>query len=191
VLGELAATLNFNQVRLIDEPTAAALGYGLTGNQTLLVLDFGGGTLDWSLVQLTTPEDRPPLGFILKWGRKTMAQDTPQTVRTAKVLAKAGENLGGADIDNWLVEYFQQQQPVEATPVVQRLAERLKIQLSQQREAQEVYFNDETLETLEFSLSRPQFEQNSAAAAVFSAVRPQPGPGATAGPPPGGQPRRY
>ncbi len=54
-LGELAEALNFNQVRLIDEPTAAALGYGLTGNQTLLVLDIGGGTLDWSLVELSTP----------------------------------------------------------------------------------------------------------------------------------------
>jgi molecular chaperone DnaK (HSP70) len=158
-LGELAEALNFNQVRLIDEPTAAALGYGLTGNQTLLVLDIGGGTLDWSLVELSTPEEKPPLGFILKWGRKNMAQDTAQTPKTAKVLAKSGENLGGADIDNWLVDYFQQQQEIEATPVVQRLVERLKIQLSQQDVAQEVYFNDETLETYEFALTRDQFEQ--------------------------------
>lgn len=158
-LGELAECLNFNQVRLLDEPTAAALGYGLMGNQTLLVLDFGGGTLDWSLVQLATPEDRPPLGFILKWGRKNMAQDTAQTPKTAKVIAKAGENLGGADIDNWLMDYFQQQQGVEASPVVLRLVERLKIQLSQQQQAQEAYFNDETLETYEFSLSRVQLEE--------------------------------
>ena len=157
-LGELAESLNFKQVRLIDEPTAAALGYGLMGNQTLLVLDMGGGTLDWSLVQLRTPEDRPALGFILKWGRKNMAKETAQTPKKAKVLAKAGENLGGADIDNWLVEYFQQQQQLEITPVVQRLVERLKIQLSQQEAAQEVYFNDETLETYEFSLTRDQFE---------------------------------
>ena len=107
-------------------------GYGLTGNQTLLVLDMGGGTLDWSLVELTTPEKRPPMGFILKWGRKHMAHDTAQIPKTAKVLAKAGENLGGADIDNWLVDYFQQQQEIEGSPVVQRLVERLKIQLSQQ-----------------------------------------------------------
>jgi len=158
-LGELAEALNFKQVRLIDEPTAAALGYGLTGNQTLLVLDMGGGTLDWSLVELTTPEKRPPMGFILKWGRKHMAHDTAQIPKTAKVLAKAGENLGGADIDNWLVDYFQQQQEIEGSPVVQRLVERLKIQLSQQEVAQEVYFNDETLETYEFVLDRNQFEQ--------------------------------
>ncbi len=158
-LGELAEALNFNQVRLLDEPTAAALGYGLSGDQTLLVLDFGGGTLDWSLVDLATPEDRPPLGFILKWGRKNMARDTAQSAKTAKVIAKAGENLGGADIDNWLVDYFQQQQGIEASPVVLRLAERLKIQLSQEQQAQEAYFNDETLETYDFSLSRDQFEE--------------------------------
>jgi molecular chaperone DnaK (HSP70) len=157
-LGELAESLKFSQVRLIDEPTAAALGYGLTGNQTLLVLDIGGGTLDWSLVELAIPEARPPMGFILKWGRKNMAQDTAQTPKTARVLAKAGENMGGADIDNWLVDFFQQQQELEVTPLVQRLVERLKIQLSQQETAQEVYFNDETLETYEFSLTREQFE---------------------------------
>lgn len=158
-LGELAETFTFNQVRLIDEPTAAALGYGLSGNQTLLVLDFGGGTLDWSLVQLSTPAEAPPMGFILKWGRKNMAQNTSQTPKTARVIAKAGENLGGADIDHWLMDYFQQQQGIETSPVVQRLIERLKIQLSQQQQAQEAYFDDETLETYEFTLTREQFEQ--------------------------------
>ncbi|MGB3201615.1 MAG: Hsp70 family protein, partial [Nodosilinea sp.] len=40
-LSDVAKALDFSQVQLIDEPTAAALGYGLSGNQTLLVLDFG------------------------------------------------------------------------------------------------------------------------------------------------------
>ena len=158
-LGELAESLNVNQVRLLDEPTAAALGYGLMGSQTLLVLDFGGGTLDWSLVELSTPENSPPLGFILKWGRKNMAQDTAQVAKTAKVLAKAGENLGGADIDHWLADHFHQQQAIDPSPVILRLVEKLKIQLSQQPQALEVYFNDETLETFEISLTRAQFEE--------------------------------
>jgi molecular chaperone DnaK (HSP70) len=157
-LGELAATLNCPQVRMIDEPTAAALGYGLTGEQTLLVLDFGGGTLDWSLVQLATPNERAPMGFILKWGRKSMATETAQKPQTARVLAKAGENLGGADIDHWLVEYFHQHQGVPISTVVQRLAERIKIQLSNQTEASEAYFNDETLETYELALDRDTFD---------------------------------
>ncbi len=158
-LGNLAESLQFSQVRMIDEPTAAALGYGLTDERTLLVLDFGGGTLDWSLVQLAAPAQQRPTGFILKWGRKAMAQNTAQRPNTARVLGKAGENLGGADIDHWLVDYFQQQQGLADGPVVQRLAERLKIQLSQTTTATEVYFNDETLETYELTLSREQFEQ--------------------------------
>lgn len=162
-LGELAATLDFKQVRMIDEPTAAALGYGLTGEQTLLVLDFGGGTLDWSVVELALPQDRPPLGLMLKWGRqsaaKTMAKTSAQRPQKARVRAKVGETLGGADIDNWLVNYFHQQRGVPLNPVVQRLAERVKIQLSQRQEAQEAYFNDETLETYDLTLTRDQFEQ--------------------------------
>lgn len=158
-LGNLAESLAFSQVRMIDEPTAAALGYGLSTERTLLVLDFGGGTLDWSLVQLAAPAEQRPTGFILKWGRKTMAQTTPQRPTTAQVLGKAGENLGGADLDNWLVDYFQRHQGVTPGSVVQRLAERLKIQLSQATEATEVYFNDETLETYELALDRATFEQ--------------------------------
>jgi molecular chaperone DnaK (HSP70) len=158
-LGELATELDCPQVRMLDEPTAAALGYGLTGDQTLLVLDFGGGTLDWSLVQLATTKEQAPLGFILKWGRQSMADSTAQKPQLARVLAKAGENLGGSDIDHWLVKYFQKHQGLPATAVVQRLAERLKIQLSSHSEASEAYFNDETLETYELALTRPQLEE--------------------------------
>ncbi|HIK46811.1 MAG TPA: Hsp70 family protein [Leptolyngbyaceae cyanobacterium M65_K2018_010] len=158
-LGELAETLNFSQVRMIDEPTAAALGYGLTQERTLLVLDFGGGTLDWSLVQLAASVERPPLGFMLKWGRRSMAQETAQKPQTARVLAKAGENLGGTDLDHWLMDYFHHQQGVPISPLVQRLAERLKIRLSEVQEAQEAYFNDETLDTYDLALSRHEFEQ--------------------------------
>ena len=62
-LEELARGLEFSQVHLIDEPTAAALGYGLDQERTLLVLDFGGGTLDWSLVQRPQSSPSSPLGF--------------------------------------------------------------------------------------------------------------------------------
>ncbi len=156
-LGDVAASLDFSQVRLIDEPTAAALGYGLTGEQTLLVLDFGGGTLDWSLVRLVTPLQKQPVGFLLKWRGQKDAQVSAQKPEVARVLAKAGENLGGADIDQWLVEYFARQ-GVPSGAVVQRLAERLKIALSDQANAAEAYFDDETFETYDLALTRDQFE---------------------------------
>lgn len=157
-LGEVAQSLAVKQVRLLDEPTAAALGYGVRGNSTLLVVDFGGGTLDLSLVQLQVPPTRKPLGFILKWGDRAMT-DSAQKVETAQVLGKAGENLGGADLDSWLVNYFHDTQGIPISPLTLRLAERLKIQLSSQLEATETYFNDETLEAYELSLSRAQFNQ--------------------------------
>ena len=156
-LGDVATALDFKEVRLIDEPTAAALGYGLGGEQTLLVLDFGGGTLDWSLVRLVAPAQKQPVGFLLKWRGQGAEQTSAQKPEVARVLAKAGENLGGADIDQWLVAYFQTQ-GVPDGPVVQRLAERLKIALSTQTEAAEAYFDDETFDTYDLALTRAQFE---------------------------------
>ncbi|KAM3095270.1 Hsp70 family protein [Phormidesmis sp. 146-35] len=158
-LGRVCQSLEIDQVRMLDEPTAAALGYGLSNRQTLLVIDFGGGTLDLSLVQLDPQTQAKPLGFILKWGQKSFAERSGQRPKVARVLAKAGQNLGGSDIDHWLVDHFTQTQGLAATPLTTRLAERLKIQLSLQTQAQEVYFNDETFESYDLSLSRSQFEQ--------------------------------
>jgi len=143
---------------MLDEPTAAALGYGLASGETLLVIDFGGGTLDLSLVQLQgdRQSQSKPLGFILKWGQKTLTESS-QRPKIARVLAKAGQNLGGSDIDNWLVDYFATTQGLAVTPLTLRLAERLKVQLSEQPAATEAYFNDETFESYELQLDRDRF----------------------------------
>lgn len=157
-LGQTCETLNLQQVRMLDEPTAAALGYGIRQEETVLVMDFGGGTLDFSLVELAIAADRKPLGFILRWGNKSLAESSSQKPQRAKVLAKSGENLGGADIDNWLADYFHEQQGIALSPLTQRLVERLKIQLSNKMQATESFFNDETLESLTLQLDRPTFE---------------------------------
>jgi molecular chaperone DnaK (HSP70) len=99
-----------------------------------------------------------PTGFILKWGEKNMAQESSQRSKTARVLAKAGQSLGGTDLDNWLVDHFAKTQDLPKTPLTQRLAERLKIQLSLQVKATEVYFNEETFESYELALDRAEFE---------------------------------
>jgi molecular chaperone DnaK (HSP70) len=105
-------------------------------------------------VQSTTK----PLGFLLKWGNKSLAEDSRQKVKTARVLAKAGQNLGGTDIDNWLVDYFAKNQGLAISPLTTRLAERVKIQLSTQNQASEVYFDDETFESYELELNRDTLE---------------------------------
>jgi molecular chaperone DnaK (HSP70) len=157
-LTEVCKSLHVSQVRLLDEPTAAALGYGLAEQRTVLVIDFGGGTLDLSLVKLEGRPEQKPIGFLLKWGQKVLTEST-QRPKIARVLAKAGQNLGGADIDQWLVNHFATTQGLAATPLTLRLAERLKIQLSEQAEATEVYFNDETFESYELHLNQENFNK--------------------------------
>lgn len=160
-LGSVSQLLNVNQVRLLDEPTAAALGYGKGDADTVLVIDFGGGTLDLSLVQLERGRavKAKPMGFILKWGERNLADASAQRPSTARVLAKAGQNLGGTDLDGWLVDYFNQSQGLPPTAMSARLAERLKIQLSLQTEAVETFFDAEQFESYELALERSEFEQ--------------------------------
>ncbi|MEA5466570.1 Hsp70 family protein [Leptothoe sp. PORK10 BA2] len=155
-LGTLCQRWDINRVRMLDEPTAAALGYGLTSNETVLVIDFGGGTLDLAIVQLRGGRAQA-LGHILKWGQKAMGTSA-QRVSTAKVLAKAGENLGGADIDQWVAQDLCDRHHLPLSPLTLRLAEQLKIQLSTALSASESYFDDETFESYELTLTRDQFE---------------------------------
>lgn len=125
-LTDVFQSLAIEKIRIIDEPTAAALGYGAAERELLLVVDFGGGTLDLSLVKLA--EKSLPRGFKLNWNR--IWGDNSSQKPTARVLAKVGQNLGGSDIDNWLVDYFHNTQGLPKSSLVTRLAERLKIQLS-------------------------------------------------------------
>lgn len=86
-----------DKIRILDESTAAALGYAVTKpGAVVLVFDFGGGTLDLSLVQL--PEHREKAGGFLK---KLIGGGAGQS--TARVIAKAGRVIGGSDIDQWLL----------------------------------------------------------------------------------------
>ena len=84
--GEIAG---FNVLRIINEPTAAALAYGLEkgkDDELILVFDLGGGTFDVSLLEIAKDED----GF-----------------STIQVKATAGDNvLGGDDWDKALSDYL-------------------------------------------------------------------------------------
>jgi molecular chaperone DnaK (HSP70) len=159
-LTQICAKLPVERVSLIDEPTAAALGYGVTGANMILVVDFGGGTLDLSLVQLSSQvsQGKTPLGFLLKWGERSLP-DSAQQPQTARVIAKAGQNLGGTDIDRWIVEELTSKVGVTASPLITRLAERIKIQLSAQTTAIESYFDDREFESYQFSLTRDRLTE--------------------------------
>jgi len=104
-------------LRIINEPTAASLAYGLDQkqNETILVFDLGGGTFDVSILEVGD-------GIF-------------------EVLSTAGDtNLGGDDFDNvlvnWLVEDFEKKEGINLLQDIQALqrlteaAEKAKIELS-------------------------------------------------------------
>jgi molecular chaperone DnaK (HSP70) len=152
-LHQTCQKLPWEKISLLDESTAAALGYGLTAGN-VLVIDFGGGTIDFSLVRLAgATNTSKPLGFLMKFGGKALPE-SGQKPNLAKVLAKAGQNLGGTDIDRWIAEHIAAKKGLRVTPSILRIAEKLKIQLSLSTTATEVFFDDRSFETYEFHLTR-------------------------------------
>lgn len=146
VAGEIAG---FKVRRVINEPTAAALAYGLTKkkNQQIVVYDFGGGTFDISI--LDVGED------------------------TVEVKATGGDtHLGGDDFDqkiiDWLIEKFKKDQGIDLSKdnlALQRLkeaAERAKIELSTTLETEInlpfITSDSSGPKHLYYKLSRAQFE---------------------------------
>ncbi|HDL3366408.1 TPA: molecular chaperone DnaK [Mannheimia haemolytica] len=114
--------------RIINEPTAAALAYGLDSkkeNQTIAVYDLGGGTFDISIIEI----------------------DNFDGEQTFEVRATNGDtHLGGEDFDNrvinYLVEEFKKEQAVDlrndpmAMQRVKEAAEKAKIELSSAQETE-------------------------------------------------------
>src|SRR5690606_21213013 len=147
---EAGQIAGLNVLRIINEPTSAALAYGLDKGekeQTILVFDLGGGTFDVSLLELGD-------GVV-------------------EVRATSGDNhLGGDDWDQrivgWLVDKFKASHGIELTKdrmALQRIreaAEKAKIELSSSSTAniplpyltvdadKNPLFLDETLSRAEF-----------------------------------------
>ena len=120
VAGEVAG---FKVRRIINEPTAAALAYGLTKKKDhqIVVYDFGGGTFDVSI--LNVGED------------------------TVEVKATGGDtHLGGDDFDqkimDWVVDSFKKDQGIDlskdslALQRIKEAAEKAKIELSSSLETE-------------------------------------------------------
>jgi molecular chaperone DnaK (HSP70) len=130
-------------VRIVNEPTAAALAYGLglrarpnhAKPRHIIVYDFGGGTFDVSLLRITPPQppNDPAPGTVPN-------PATPPAAEFFEVLATAGDtHLGGDDIDRLIVDHLwsdlHASTPApapspEALTALTAAAERAKIQLS-------------------------------------------------------------
>ncbi|MEG4404569.1 Hsp70 family protein [Microcoleus sp. MON2_D5] len=163
---DLGESLGVAEVQVIDESTAAALGYAVQRPGSLvLVVDFGGGTLDLSLVRTALT---PPLPPLTKGGRNLAPPLTNGGLGgvRAEVLAKSDAYVGGEDIDIWIVEDYLRQigsSRAEVGPVgwqnLLEIAEKLKIQLSQVNEAKESWFDDENFMSYDLQLNRDKLEE--------------------------------
>ncbi len=119
--GEIAG---INVLRIINEPTAACLAYGMekAGKELkIMVFDFGGGTLDVTIME--------------------MGWDSEHKAGTFEVIATSGDTeLGGTDMDEALIEYITSEFKKESgvnlkndKMAIQRLreaAEKAKVELS-------------------------------------------------------------
>ena len=140
-------------LRIINEPTAAALAYGVdkSSDQTILVYDLGGGTFDVSVLEIYEVDGQPQI----------------------EVKATAGNNkLGGDDFDDqiieWMVKEFKKETGLDlsndkqAMSRLKEAAEKAKIELSGTNQTQInlpfISMADGQPVHLDLSLSRAKFE---------------------------------
>lgn len=132
---DAARLAGLNVLRLLNEPTAAAIAYGLDSGQEgiIAVYDLGGGTFDISILRLNKG--------------------------VFEVLATGGDTaLGGDDFDHLLAEYIAQQTAIIPTDEQQKrqlleLATQTKIALSQQENYTITWQNSQ------LNITREQFNQ--------------------------------
>ena len=128
----------------IDEPSAAALGYkaGIRTGKPYLVFDFGGGTIDASIV----------------------IPDSSTDNLRCRVLGKAGAQMGGSNIDQWIVRYILERTGKKEAEVRSFLrllldeAERVKKELTFSDETNFTGMNPATGSVIEYTLRRTELE---------------------------------
>jgi len=144
----------FTVKRIINEPTAAALAYGLNKkkNEKIIVYDFGGGTFDITVLEMGIQDDE----------------------QSVIVKATGGDtHLGGDDFDQrvmeWVVAEFKKDNGIDlhkdnlAVQRIKEAAEKAKIELSSSQETEInlpfITSGSDGPKHLLYKLSRAQFEQ--------------------------------
>lgn len=148
-LTDVAEAAGIRRFRLIDEPSAAALGYGahIQPGDVYLIFDFGGGTLDVAVVLIEESEQS-------------------QAGRRCRVLGKAGVDIGGATLDQWLFQdVLKQTGRNDIDEDVRQLSrallvecERVKVRLSDHERADVTVMNPNTGAVLSAEFTRSRFE---------------------------------
>lgn len=113
----VAEAAGMPRFRLIDEPSAAALGYGahIQPGDVYLIFDFGGGTLHASMV--------------------LVEEEGAHTAGRCRVLGKAGADVGGMTIDRWLFqEVLRQNDRSDDDEDVRAISRALLVECEQAKE---------------------------------------------------------
>lgn len=149
-LSSVVETAGMPHFRLIDEPSAAALGYGahIQPGNVYLVFDFGGGTMHAAVILMD-------------------AQESAVSGRRCRVLGKAGRYIGGTSIDQWIFsEVLRQNNRKDYDESVRRLSnellvecERVKETLSSANEAELSIIDPTSGNNLSARLTRGVFEE--------------------------------
>ena len=109
---QAATALGLKVIKIIPEPTAAALAYGFNKenikDEKILVFDLGGGTFDISILSFESEKDKDKDGKEIE-------------IKNLKVLAIDGDmHLGGEDFDNALVDYVINKQNKEVQNEIEK-----------------------------------------------------------------------
>ena len=158
-IGDLTGKMGIGSWRVIDEATACALGYGGEAGDLTMIFDFGGGTLELALVRLEDCSAKNGKG--------------------SSVIAKCGCELGGMDIDAWIMNEFLRVNSVHLAEIgdlsclLRNEAERVKVDLSFNESS--VLRLDDSVEkrTYELPVSRPEFREILDAQGFFDSIRLQ------------------
>lgn len=138
------------RLRLIDEPSAAALGYGahIQPGSVYLLFDFGGGTMHAAIVLIE-------------------AEEQAVEGRRCRVLGKAGRDIGGTTIDQWIYqEVLRQNHRQDYSNDVRQVStallvecERVKEKLTYEEKVELVIPNEDSGTVFSAEFSRSSFEE--------------------------------
>jgi molecular chaperone DnaK (HSP70) len=160
-LVNLCNELPVDEIALVDEPTAASLGINVPFGSKIMTLDIGGSTIDMNIVKIEGGEGKSgPIAELLKFKGNDVSSISKQKIRCAEIISKTGSKIGGKDIDQWIVNYFIQDNKYAINLL---RAEEIKCKLSSSKIKYEEKYATRLLiegyEEKEFYLSKELFEK--------------------------------
>ena len=153
--------LPIEEIALVDEPTAAAIGINVPFGSKIMILDIGGSTIDMNIVKIEGGEGRAaPMAELLKFNGEDVSKFSKQKLRCAEIISKTGCKIGGKDIDRWIANYFIPSYEDERNLII---TEKLKCNLSSEKIKSEQRLTESLFvsktDKKEFSFTKKEIEE--------------------------------